>query len=219
MPNITPKNQPIQILITTIQQEILISKQKIETEQITTYWKIEKHISQHIQTFSDRPDFGDYVFKTLATELNISLRLLYRTVQFYETYPQFVEPVPQITWSHYRILITIEDAEKRREYEQLVIEHNLSRRELQELVRKKIKKTHLKEKRGLPYIYPLKMVQTDNTSCLVVDLGFRTYLDLLDKENDYAEESIVQAVKGKYTYRFTLKEGIPRQMLFTLRDL
>ena len=107
MPDITPKTQPIQILITTIQQEILIFKQKIETEQITTYWKIGKHISQHIKTFGDRPDFSDYIFKTLATELNISLRLLYRTVQFYETYPQFVVPVPQITWSHYRIHIKI----------------------------------------------------------------------------------------------------------------
>ena len=52
--------------------------------------------------------------------------LLYRTFQFYEIYPQIMEPVPQLTWSHYRILITIKDEEKRREYERLVIESNLN---------------------------------------------------------------------------------------------
>ena len=96
-------------------------------------------------------------------------------------------PVPKLTWSHYIILITVKDEEKRKEFEQLVISEGLSRRELRELARKykkeinKGKTPKLTEKRGFPYSYKLKPITEEENTLLDIDLGFRVYMNKLKK--------------------------------------
>ena len=131
-------NKPVTTLIETIKQEIVAGKKNIEntieTEKTKTYWNIGKHIYEHLLDYSDRADYGDSLFKILAKQLNIRAQVLYTAVQFYKTYPKILPARAILTWSHYRILITVQDEEKRKEYERRVLEENLSTRELQELI-------------------------------------------------------------------------------------
>ena len=110
------KTNAITTLIETIRNEIEKGKKNIENtienQKTKTYWNIGKHISQHLLDYSDRVDYGEYLYTLLAEELTISKSTLYRAVQFYETYPEIVAPVRQLTWSHYIILVTVKDEDK-----------------------------------------------------------------------------------------------------------
>ena len=76
----------VQSLIKIIREEILDGQQKAKTafenERTLTYWRIGKHIHEHLLYHEDRADYGDYLLMRLAEELNVGLRTLYRTVQF-----------------------------------------------------------------------------------------------------------------------------------------
>ena len=75
-----------------------------------------------------------------------------------------------MAWSHYKILLTIKDEEKRKEIEQIVTNNDLSKRELWEMVirykkdigNRKIPK--LLEKRGFPYYFKLKQITGDKNT-------------------------------------------------------
>jgi hypothetical protein len=181
MKRLTVLNTEINSLITTIKDEIVKGKrrveQTIENEKTTTYWNIGKHIHHHLLNHNDRAEYGDALFTLLSSELNIGASILYRTVLFYETYPNILAPVPNLTWSHYRILITVKDKEKRKEFERLVIEENLSKRELRDIVREYRKeraggkKKVLKETRGILNTYRLKPFTENRNTTLYIDLG------------------------------------------------
>ena len=96
-------------LIIKIKELITTGKQKIENEKIITYWHIGKHIKEHLLHYRERAEYGEYVFATLATELSMGKRLLYKTMQFYERYPVIVRPAPQLTWSHYDLLLILKE--------------------------------------------------------------------------------------------------------------
>jgi endonuclease YncB( thermonuclease family) len=218
-------NTEINSLITTIKDEIVKGKERaeqtIEKEKTTTYWNIGKHIHDHLLHHKERADYGDALFKIIAKELNMSKRALYVSVQFYETYPRIVHVHAQLTWSHYKILITIKDIQKRREFEKKVIEENLSTRELQHIVREYRKEKgfkkgkHLKETRGLLNTYPLKLFTENGNTTLYIDLGFRMYINKLDRQDRYTETDIVQVGKnGKMTI---IIEGNLQKRLFTYK--
>ena len=111
----------IKTLIETIKKEIITGKQKIEktieNEKTITYWNIGKHIYEHLLKYKNDSDYKDNLFKIITEELHIGISTLYRTLQFYETYPEIFAPGRKLTWSHYRILITVKDEEKRKELE------------------------------------------------------------------------------------------------------
>ena len=70
------RTKAITSLIETIRNEIEYGKKNIEitieTEKTKTYWNIGKHIYEHLLKYSDRAEYGDYLFKTLEKELSIS---------------------------------------------------------------------------------------------------------------------------------------------------
>jgi hypothetical protein len=115
----------IATLIQAIKEEILKGKQRIErtiaNEKTTTYWNIGEYIHEHLLNYKDRADYGDQLFKVIAQQLNTRARALYTAVQFYETYPRILPARTQLTWSHYKILVSLEDDDKRKKYEQQVI--------------------------------------------------------------------------------------------------
>lgn len=111
----------------------------MENQKTKTYWNIGKHIHEHMLNYSGRADYGDYLFKRIVEELEIGKRTLYRAVQFYKTYPEIVSGRTQLNWSHLRILISVDDDEKRNEYKERVLNENLNATELEELVKREKK--------------------------------------------------------------------------------
>jgi hypothetical protein len=201
-------------LVKIIQEEILKGKQRalsvLENEKTITYWNIGKYINQHILFYKDRADYGSYVFRNLSAELDIGIRTLYRAVQFHEMYPEIVSPGTQLTWSHFRLLLTIKQEAKRNEYEKLIIQNKLSKREFKELLDKdKLienqlipdKKRNLKIVRGTPYIYKLKSL--GKNANLYIDCGFNIYINKLNKK-EYKEKDIIHVKKINEIYKYSI---------------
>ena len=87
------------------------------------YWNIGKRIFEEEQHGKERADYGAYLIKNLAKELEpeygsgFSVRQLEQSRQFYRTYPIANTVRSQLNWSQYRRLIQIQDPDKREYYE------------------------------------------------------------------------------------------------------
>ncbi len=209
-------------LISVIRKEIEKGRVSLERDvsnrKIAVMWRIGSYISIHILEHSEKVDYGDFLFDKLAEELNIGKRTLYRTVQFYKEYPEIVSPATQLTWSHYVILLSVKQSVKRKKYEKLIINKNLSKRQLQEIIRKEklqiSSKEHsqLKLLRGRPGVYRLKQID----GVLNLDCGFYTYLERLElsavknPENyvEYSNSSNYKSIEPDKFLLYTFKARI-----------
>lgn len=90
---------------------------------VQMYWNLGKRIFEEEQQGKERADYGTYLIKNLATNLEaeygsgFSERQLKFCRQFYKLYPNGNAVRSQLNWSQYRALIQIPDAEKREYYE------------------------------------------------------------------------------------------------------
>lgn len=214
---ITPQITPaVQQLVDTIRDEIESGKERaylaMEQEKRATYWNVGKHIKEHLLQNADRADYGDNLISQLAEEVNLSQAILYDSVLFFEQFPEILYTCRELTWSHARVLVRIQEPDKRQELEKKIADENLSVRELKNLVKSGKTESEPEVKplpvtRGEPYFYRLKKVQ-NNT---VVDLGFRFFIqspatndELADKGEitKAKEDKVVRSDKGDNGYRF-----------------
>ena len=90
---------------------------------VQMYWNIGKRIFEEEQHGKERADYGAYLIKNLAKELEpeygsgFGERQLKYCRQFYRTYPIGNTLRSQLNWSQYRMLIQIPDPDKREYYE------------------------------------------------------------------------------------------------------
>ena len=90
---------------------------------VQMYWNLGKHIFEEEQQGKDRADYGSYLIKNLALNLEkeygsgFSERQLKFCRQFYRLYPIGNTLRSQLNWSQYRFLIQIPDKDKREYYE------------------------------------------------------------------------------------------------------
>ncbi len=88
---------------------------------IDAYWHIGKRIFEQEQQGENRAKYGKYLMKRLASELTLAFgkgldeRELRRIRQFYTTFPIRDALRPELTWTHYRSLIRVQN-QKAREY-------------------------------------------------------------------------------------------------------
>ena len=86
------------------------------------YWHIGRVIVEYEQQGQDRATYGKGLIKNLSSQLvaeygeTFSSRNLQLSRQFYLTYPIVNSVSSQLTWTHYKILIRLEDASKRAFY-------------------------------------------------------------------------------------------------------
>jgi len=128
-------NTSYKTLVKTLKQEIKDTgeklKQTIETEKVSVYWRMGKHIHTHLLEHKERAEYGKELFPRLESEINISQALLRRMVQFYKEFPKYAAR-RELSWTHYKELLPVKDREKRREYIDKIKEDSLSVRELRE---------------------------------------------------------------------------------------
>ena len=106
------------------------------------YWLIGKRIVEEELKGKDRADYGDELIRELAKKLTeiygkgFDRSNLYRFLSFYKCFPQIVDTVCRqsyhiLSWSHYRILLQVQDKETRDWYEKEALEQTWSVRTLQ----------------------------------------------------------------------------------------
>ncbi|MCC5924231.1 MAG: DUF1016 family protein [Crocinitomicaceae bacterium] len=104
---------------------------------VQMYWQIGQHIVEEEQQGKERAEYGTYLIKTLAKELEqdfgsgFSYRQLNFCRQFYLTFPKVNTLRSQLNWSQYKLLIRIEDEDKRTYYIEETCNNNWSFRQLE----------------------------------------------------------------------------------------
>lgn len=104
---------------------------------VQMYWHLGQRILEEEQKGKNRADYGTYLLKKLAEQLlpeygsGFGLRQLERARQFYRLYPIATALRSQLNWSQYRMLIQIEDKDKREYYELESVNNNWTGRELE----------------------------------------------------------------------------------------
>lgn len=109
----------------------------VDTIRVQMYWKLGERIFIEEQKGQDRAEYGAYLLQNIATEIEkefgsgFSVRQLERARQFYRTYPIASALRTQLNWYQYRLLIQIDDNDKREYYELEAANNNWTGRELE----------------------------------------------------------------------------------------
>ena len=104
---------------------------------VQMYWNIGRRIFEEEQQGKERADYGAYIIKNLARDLEpeygsgFSVRQLEMCRQFYRLYPIANALRSQLNWTQYRMLIQISDVDKREYYELEAVNNCWTGRELE----------------------------------------------------------------------------------------
>lgn len=109
----------------------------VDFERVKMYWALGERIFCEEQDQNDRAEYGTYMLKNLAdkTETEFGSGFSYRQLafcrQFYRAYPNMNALRSQFNWYQYRLLIQIDDNDKREYYELEAANNNWTGRELE----------------------------------------------------------------------------------------
>jgi len=109
----------------------------VNHERVLMYWQIGRVIFEEEQQGQDRAEYGKFLIKSIAQELQpqfgsgFSKRHLYWYVQFYRTFSNVNALRTQFSWSHYRLLLPIDNEGKREFYIAETEKNNWSTRQLE----------------------------------------------------------------------------------------
>jgi predicted nuclease of restriction endonuclease-like (RecB) superfamily len=127
-------NHQIQSIITNAREKAIRS---IDTERVLMYWQIGKVIFEEEQAGKDRADYGKYLIKSISEVFQpqfgsgFSVRQLEMNRQFYRTFPIANALRSQLSWTHYRSLIRIDNQDKREFYLAEATKNNWTARQLE----------------------------------------------------------------------------------------
>ena len=109
----------------------------IDFERVKMHWALGERIFCEEQDQNDRAEYGTYMLKNLADKMEtefgsgFSYRQLAFCRQFYRAYPNMNALRSQFNWYQYRLLIQIDDKDKREYYELEATNNNWTGRELE----------------------------------------------------------------------------------------
>lgn len=127
--------------ISDIRSIIITSKnnaiRSVDFERVQMYWKIGERIFVEEQQGQDRAEYGKQMLRNLAENIEtefgsgFSYRQLAFCRQFYRTYPKVNALRSQFNWSQYRLLMQIDNEDKREYYELESANNHWTGRELE----------------------------------------------------------------------------------------
>lgn len=175
----------------------------VNQELTLLYWKIGKTINEEILK-NDRADYGKKLIKNLSEELSnrygsgFNKRNLYSFIKLNYIIQDItiVHTVcAQLSWSHIRTLIYIENNIKREFYVQMSIHERWSVRTLQERIDSMLfERTAISKKPEETIINDLELLKTEKQ--ISPDLIFRDpyFLDFLGLHNSYSEKDLESSI-------------------------
>jgi predicted nuclease of restriction endonuclease-like (RecB) superfamily len=112
----------------------------VDTERVLMYWQIGKVVFEEEQQGKDRAGYGDFLISKLSEVLvshygtGFSYRQLNSFRQFYRIFPIVNALRSQLSWTHYRTLIRIDNQDKREFYIAEADKNNWTARQLERQV-------------------------------------------------------------------------------------
>ncbi len=132
--SLTDLVQEVKGIIQTARTEAVRS---VDFCRVQMYWHIGKRIFEVEQQGKERADYGTYLIKNLAQKLQpeygtgFGIRQLERARQFYRIYPNASTVRTQLNWTQYKLLIAIQNPDKREYYELEAVNNGWKSRELE----------------------------------------------------------------------------------------
>lgn len=108
----------------------------VNSSMVFAYWQIGKRIVEEEQKGQQRAEYGTYLLKDLAEQLkgefgkSFDARELRKIRQFFNCFPIRDTVRPELSWSHYRLLIRIDNEQVRQYYVDEAISQHWSTRKL-----------------------------------------------------------------------------------------
>jgi hypothetical protein len=134
---ITLRNEFVVDICNIITTSKVNAIRSVDFTRVMMYWKLGERIMVEEQQGKERAEYGSYLLQNLAQTIEpefgsgFSVRILEQCRQFYRTYPIANALRSQFNWYQYRLLIRIDNADKREYYEWEALHNAWTGRELE----------------------------------------------------------------------------------------
>ena len=202
--------------------------QTINTRIVKTYWAVGKHIIDYEQKGKARADYGSELMKTLSKELSAKLgkgfsqRNLRDMRRFYTGFPKWQTVSAKLSWSHYCLLLSIEDKSKRKFYEKESVNNNYSFRELKRQINSALfeRLALSRDKKGLIELSKKGQI-IERADDIVKDPYIMEFLKI--PESEKISETKLESALIKHLRKFLLELGrgfsfVDRQYRITMNN-
>lgn len=131
------RNSFIEEVKKVIEESRLKAIRSVDHIRVRMYWELGRKIVEEEQNGQDRAQYGDYLINSLSKQLTVeygeafSKRQLERYRQFYRIFPIASALRTQFSWTHFKLLLSIENQRKRDFYEAESIKNIWSSRQLE----------------------------------------------------------------------------------------
>jgi len=121
-------------LVKAVRQELQELDFFITRRTALGYWRVGEFIHEHLLEHRIRAEHNTGFFEQLARDAGRDSSTLQKMVRFYRAYPNLARG-PDLTWSHYRVLMGVKDKEQRHKLEKEIVRKNWDAQQLQEHLR------------------------------------------------------------------------------------
>jgi predicted nuclease of restriction endonuclease-like (RecB) superfamily len=131
------KKDIFQQILTIVNTARTNAVRKVDNERMLMYWQIGKLIFEEEQQGEERATYGTFLIKSISDEFQpqfgsgFSVRQLERYRQFYRMFPIASTLRSQFSWTHYKLLLSVDNADKRDFYIAEAEKNNWSARQLE----------------------------------------------------------------------------------------
>jgi predicted nuclease of restriction endonuclease-like (RecB) superfamily len=189
--------EDIRTIITNAQERAIRS---VDHERTLMYWDIGKRIFEEEQQGKDRADYATFLLKYISNKLQpeygsgYGKRQLELMRQFYRKFPIANTLYSQLNWSQYKLLIRIDDDDKRQFYIAEAIKNNWTVRPLERQINSFLyERLLLSNDKESVLAVAKNEIMPDKPKHIIKDPVMLEFLGL-KRESSYYEKELEQAI-------------------------
>lgn len=172
----------------------------VDNQRTLMYWHIGKRIFEEEQQGKDRADYGNYLIKYLSEQLQpefgsgFSIRQINLYRQFYRTFPIVHTLYAQLSWSQYKLLLSVDSEGKRTFYIEECKKNNWTVRQLERQIDSSLYERLLlsNDKESVLAVAKNEKLPSDARE-IIKDPMYLEFLGL-QREASYYEKDLEQAI-------------------------
>jgi predicted nuclease of restriction endonuclease-like (RecB) superfamily len=194
--NTTILNDLVSIIETSKENAV----RSVDFHRVVMYWNIGKRVFEEEQQGKEKAEYGTYLIKYLSQYLEkmygsgFSQRQIERARKFYRTFPIVSALRTQLNWTQYKMLLSIDNEDKREYYIAESIKNNWTSRQLERQVNSSLYERLLlsNDKESVLAVARGEKLPTDIKE-IVKDPMFLEFLGL-KREASFYEKDLEQAI-------------------------